>query len=189
MVRDRLIKSMGVVVIFAMVATTFHFATSNVEDWETSNNIRRQLDVSHQPLNDMSHQSRNLVGRAYNSALKTGKLYNPNAFKRIFSRRYANRMVDRAELLHDKIADNVEGEEQDARHLVVSNQPLDDLSRQAVTIAQRAYDGIINHGEAEVGSKEFERKLTNRIERRMRKRGEGLRQKMEEQHLDVEGFD
>lgn len=94
-----------------------------------------------------------------------------------------------AELLHDKIAGNVEGEEQDARHLVVSNQPLDDLSRQAVTIAQRAYDGIINHGEAEVGSKEFERKLTNRIERRMRKRGEGLRQKMEEQHLDVEGFD
>jgi len=186
MVRDRLIKNVGVVVIFAMVATTLRFAISNVEDWESSDNIRRQLDVSHQPMNDMSHQSRNLVGRAYNSALKTGKLYNPNAFKRIFSRRYANRMVDRAELLHDKIADNVE---QDARHLVVSNQPLDDLSRQAVTIAQRAYDGIVIHGEAEVGSKEFERKLTNRIERRMRKRGEGLRQKMEEQHLDVEGFD
>ena len=78
--------------------------------------------------------------------------------------------------------------EQDTRHLVVSNQPLDDLSRQAVTIAQRAYDGIINHGEAEVGSKEFETKLTNRIERRMRKRAEGLREKMQVQHLDVDGF-
>ena len=115
MVRDRLIKSVGVVVIFAMVATVLRFAISNVEDWESSDNIRRQLDVSHEPMNDMSHQSRNLVGRAYNSALKTGKLYNPNAFKRIFSRRYANRMVDRAELLHEKIADNVEGEEQDTR--------------------------------------------------------------------------
>ena len=92
MVRDRLVK-LGVVVIFAMIATTFRFAISK-ENWETSINIRRQLDVSHQPMKDMSHQSRNLVGRAYNSALKTGKLYNPNAFKRIFSRRYANRMVD-----------------------------------------------------------------------------------------------
>ena len=182
MIRSKMKKYGGILILFVFVVTTIRLAIS-VEDWGISNaTSNRRLDVSIHPMRDLSNQSETLVERSLRGVVKrteNNQLSSSMAFRRVFNRIVHTRMEKRAEMLEDKISESSLISDEEKRHLQdLNSHPVKEIAKQSDTIIHRTYDGLVNEGYDPTSDK-FSIKLKHKIARRMAKRAQGLEEKME----------
>ena len=188
MVQDRLKKSIaGLILLAFMTIAALCIASSTEEsnnDWgdSTMYDVTRRLDVSGHPMKDLARQSKNIVGRTQQGLIAEGHKPGTNPFNRLLYKRVNRRMNARADMLEGKISAS-SGEvnkrylEKAASGTTTTTSALHDFVRQSDTIIQRTHDGLVAHG-YEPGTRKFNNRLRNRINRRMKARAESLEGKM-----------
>ena len=187
MVQDRLKESItGLILLAFMTIAALCIASYTEEfnnDWDSStyNDVTRRLDVSGHPMKDLARQSKNILERTQQGLIAEGHKRGTNPFNRLLYKRVNRRMNARADMLEGKIS--ASSGEVNKRYLekaasgTTTTSALHDFVRQSDTIIQRTHDGLVAHG-YDPGTRKFNNRLRNRINRRMKARAESLEGKM-----------
>ena len=188
MVQDRLKKSIaGLILLAFMTIAALSIASYTEEsyndwgDYSTYNDVTRRLDVSGHPMKDLARQSKNILERTQQGLIAEGHKPGTNPFNRLLYKRVNRRMNARADMLEGKIS--ASSGEVNKRYLekaasgTTTTSALHDFVRQSDTIIQRTHDGLVAHG-YDPGTRKFNNRLRNRINRRMKARAESLEGKM-----------
>lgn len=188
MVQDRLKKSIaGLILLAFMTIAALSIASYTEEsyndwgDYSTYNDVTRRLDVSGHPMKDLARQSKNILERTQQGLIAEGHKPGTNPFNRLLYKRVNRRMNARADMLEGKIS--ASSGEVNKRYLekaasgTTTTSALHDFVRQSDKIIQRTHDGLVAHG-YDPGTRKFNNRLRNRINRRMKARAESLEGKM-----------
>ena len=182
-------KSISVLIILAFLAiAALRIASSGEEsynnDWDysTYNDVTRRLDVSGgHPMKDLARQSKNIIERTWQGLIVQGRKPGTGPFNRILYKKVNRRMNARADMFEGKMSTSSSGEV-NKRHLGqaasgTTTKPIHEFVRQSEKIIQRTHDGLVAHG-YEPGTPKFNKRLRNRMDRRMKVRAESLEGKM-----------
>ena len=133
-------------------------------------------------MKDLARQSKNILERTQQGLIAEGHKPGTNPFNRLLYKRVNRRMNARADMLEGKIISASSGEV-NKRYLekaasgTTTTSALHDFVRQSDKIIQRTHDGLVAHG-YDPGTRKFNNRLRNRINRRMKARAESLEGKM-----------